>query len=139
MMSICMRYILLICISLFFTSCLEDNNSIRKRELFVFFDNFKKNIDNIDFFKKNSNIENIDSLKDILISNNDSIKNLIQNTNISEYSSTINYTIGDSSKTDTAYFIIRNTMYSPTYYYITLYNKSNKWVIDSINKLPLKK
>ncbi len=131
--------ILIILSSLLFVSCLEDLDSSKKKSLFIFYDNMKNEIlnDNINWIEKNSSIENIDNMKDILIDNNDSIKKLISSSN-KEYSVTINYTIGDSTNPYMGYYIIRNTEFSPTYYYIRLVNKSNKWEIESIDKLPLK-
>ena len=120
-------------------SCLEDADTLRKKSLFGFYDDMKLQLlgDNIDWIENNSDIENIDSIKDILINNKDSIKNLISSSN-AEYSVTINYTIGDNTNPYRGYYIIRNTEFSPTYYYIRLVNKStSKWKIESIDKLPL--
>lgn len=77
-------------------------------------------------------------MKDILINNNDSLKKFILSSN-GEYSVTVNYTIGDSSNSYSGYYIIRNTEFYPVYYYIRLVYKSNRWVIESVNKLPLEK
>ncbi|WP_028330694.1 hypothetical protein [Brachyspira alvinipulli] len=128
-----------IIILMFLVSCLEDADTLRKKSLFGFYDDMKLQLldDNIDWIKDNSDIENIDSIKDILINNKDSIKNLISSSN-AEYSVTINYTIGDNTNPHRGYYIIRNTEFSPTYYYIRLVNKStSKWKIESIDKLPL--
>ena len=132
-------FIIFIIASLFFVSCLEDVDTLRKKSLFGFYDDMKIQLldDNIDWIENNSDIENIDSIKDILINNKDSIKNLISSSN-AEYSVTINYTIGDNTNPYRGYYIIRNTEFSPTYYYIRLVNKStSKWIIESIDKLPL--
>ena len=81
--------------------------------------------------------EQIKFSKNILIENHDSIKNLISSEE-GEYSATINFIIGENSQNNRGYFIIRNTAYSPTYYYIRLVNEdSAKWKIESIDKLPL--
>ncbi|WP_297277644.1 hypothetical protein [uncultured Brachyspira sp.] len=128
-----------IIILIFLVSCLEDADTLRKKSLFGFYDDMKLQLlgDNIDWIENNSDIENIDSIKDILINNKDSIKNLISSSN-AEYSVTINYTIGDNTNPYRGYYIIRNTEFSPTYYYIRLVNKStSKWKIESIDKLPL--
>ncbi len=128
-----------IIILIFSVSCLEDADTLRKKSLFGFYDDMKIQLldDNIDWIENNSDIENIDSIKDILINNKDSIKNLISSSN-AEYSVTINYTIGDNTNPYRGYYIIRNTEFSPTYYYIRLVNKStSKWIIESIDKLPL--
>ncbi len=121
-------------------SCLEDLDSIREKKLFEFYDNIKSEIlnDNINWIEKNSDIENIEDMKDILINNNDSLKKFILSSN-GEYSVTVNYTIGDSSNSYSGYYIIRNTEFYPVYYYIRLVYKSNRWVIESVNKLPLEK
>ena len=132
-------FIIFIIASLFFVSCLEDADTLRKKSLFGFYDDMKIQLldDNIDWIENNSDIENIDSIKDILINNKDSIKNLISSSN-AEYSVTINYTIGDNTNPYRGYYIIRNTEFSPTYYYIRLVNESSsKWRIESIDKLPL--
>ena len=94
--------------------------------------------ENIDWIEKKS-AEKIltENLKNILVENNDSIKNLIASEN-GEYSATINFIIGENSRNNRGYFIIRNTEYLPTYYYIRLINEdSTKWKIESIDKLPL--
>ncbi|OEJ13479.1 hypothetical protein BFL38_01650 [Brachyspira hampsonii] len=119
-------------------SCLEDLDSVRKESLFAFYDNMKNEIlnDNINWIEKNSNIENIENIKNIILDDSDSIKKLISSSN-KEYSVTINYTIGDNGNQASGYYIIRNTEFSPTYYYIRLVNNSNKWKIESIDKLPL--
>ena len=126
-------------VSLLFVSCLEDLDSTKKKSLFVFYDEIKNEIlkDNINWIEKNSNIDNIENIKDILIDNNDSVKKLISSSN-GEYSVTINYTIGDNTSPYKGYYIIRNSEFSPTYYYIRVVNEANKWKIESIDKLPLK-
>ncbi|WP_297207531.1 hypothetical protein [uncultured Brachyspira sp.] len=132
-------FIIFIIASLFFVSCLEDADTLRKKSLFGFYDDMKLQLidDNINWIEKNSNIDNIENIKDILITNKDSIKNLISSSN-AEYSVTINYTIGNNTSPYTGYYIIRNTEFSPTYYYIRLVNESSsKWRIESIDKLPL--
>ena len=130
---------LIMIISLLFVSCLEDLDSTKKKSLFVFYDEIKNEIlkDNINWIEKNSNIDNIENIKDILIDNNDSVKKLISSSN-GEYSVTINYTIGDNTSPYKGYYIIRNSEFSPTYYYIRVVNEANKWKIESIDKLPLK-
>ena len=130
---------IIIIIVLSLISCLEDLDSAKKKSLFSFYDNFKTQIldDNISWIEKNSNMENITDMKNILIENNDSIKKLLSSSN-GEYSVTINYTVGDNTNPYRGYYIIRNTEFSPTYYYVRLVNKSNKWKIESIDKLPLK-
>ncbi|WP_295159443.1 hypothetical protein [uncultured Brachyspira sp.] len=133
-------FIIFIFVLSVFVSCLEDLDSIRKKKLFEFYDNIKSEIlnDNINWIEKNSDIENIEDMKDILINNNDSLKKFILSSN-GEYSVTVNYTIGDSSNSYSGYYIIRNTEFYPVYYYIRLVYKSNRWVIESVNKLPLEK
>lgn len=130
---------LIMIVSLLFVSCLEDLDSTKKKSLFVFYDEMKNEIlkDNINWIEKNSNIDNIENIKDILIDNNDSVKKLISSSN-GEYSVTINYTIGDNTSPYKGYYIIRNSEFSPTYYYIRVINEANKWKIESIDKLPLK-
>ncbi|ACN84629.1 hypothetical protein BHWA1_02171 [Brachyspira hyodysenteriae WA1] len=120
-------------------SCLEDLDSVRKESLFAFYDEMKTQIlnDDINWIEKNSNIENVENIKNIILDNTDSLKKLISSSN-KEYSVTINYTIGDSANPSKGYYIVRNTEFSPTYYYIRLVNNSNKWKIESIDKLPLK-
>lgn len=128
-----------IIILIFLVSCLEDADTLRKKSLFGFYDDMKLQLldDNIDWIKNNSDIEDIETIKDVLINDKDSIKNLMSSSN-AEYSVTINYTIGDNTSPYRGYYIIRNTEFSPTYYYIRLVNKSaTKWVIESIDKLPL--
>ncbi|WP_304331583.1 hypothetical protein [Brachyspira innocens] len=126
-------------LSLLAISCLEDLDTGKKKDLFIFFDNMKTQIldDNINWIEKNSNIDNIESIKDILTDNKDSIKNLLSSLN-GEYSVTINYTIGDNTSAYRGYYIIRNSEFSPTYYYIRLINEANKWKIESIDRLPLR-
>lgn len=123
---------------LFLVSCLEDLDTSKKNSLFLFYDDMKTEVlnNNINWIEKNSLIENVESIKNIIIYNNDSIKNLLSSSE-GEYSVSINYTIGNSSNPYRGYYIIRNSKFSPTYYYIKLINKSNKWEIESIDKLPL--
>ncbi|MEI0567162.1 hypothetical protein [Brachyspira pulli] len=130
---------LIMIVSLLLVSCLEDLDSTKKKSLFVFYDEMKNEIlkDNINWIEKNSNIDNIENIKDILIDNNNSVKKLISSSN-GEYSVTINYTIGDNTSPYKGYYIIRNSEFSPTYYYIRVVNEANKWKIESIDKLPLK-
>ncbi|CRF31582.1 hypothetical protein BRSU_0240 [Brachyspira suanatina] len=136
-----MKKILITLIAVLFiaVSCLEDLDSVRKKSLFAFYDEMKNEIlnDNINWIEKNSNIENIENIKNIILDNTDSLKKLMSSSN-EEYSVTINYTIGDSSNPSRGYYIVRNTEFSPTYYYIRLANNSSKWKIESIDKLPLK-
>ena len=131
--------ITLIVILFVLVSCLEDLDTVRKKSLFVFYDEMKTEIlsDNINWIEKNSDIENIENIKNIILDNTDSIKKLMSSSN-KEYSVTINYTIGDNANPARGYYIVRNTEFSPTYYYIRLVNNSNKWKIESIDKLPLK-
>ncbi|KLI23423.1 hypothetical protein A9X77_07280 [Brachyspira hyodysenteriae] len=131
--------ITLIVILFILVSCLEDLDSVRKESLFAFYDEMKTQIlnDDINWIEKNSNIENVENIKNIILDNTDSLKKLISSSN-KEYSVTINYTIGDSANPSKGYYIVRNTEFSPTYYYIRLINNSNKWKIESIDKLPLK-
>ena len=131
--------ITLIVILFILVSCLEDLDTVRKKSLFVFYDEMKTEIlsDNINWIEKNSDIENIENIKNIILDNTDSIKKLMSSSN-KEYSVTINYTIGDNANPARGYYIVRNTEFSPTYYYIRLVNNSNKWKIESIDKLPLK-
>lgn len=131
--------ITLIVILFILVSCLEDLDSVRKESLFAFYDEMKTQIlnDDINWIEKNSNIENVENIKNIILDNTDSLKKLISSSN-KEYSVTINYTIGDSANPSKWYYIVRNTEFSPTYYYIRLVNNSNKWKIESIDKLPLK-
>ena len=133
-----MKKIILIIISLFIVSCLDDINTIKKESLFSFYTEMKNEIinDNIKWIEKNSNIENISSLEDIILNNNDSIKNMLSLKD-GEYSSTINYITAEANQNDRGSYIIRNTKLSPTYYYITLVYESSKWKIESIDKLPL--
>lgn len=132
-------------ISIFFISCFdgfkifEDLDTIKKENLFIFYEEMKSEIlkENIDWIEKNLTKKNFVNLKNILIENGDSIKNLMSSEN-GEYSVTINYIIGDNANRNRGYYIIRNTAYSPTYYYIRLINEySTKWKIESIDKLPL--
>ena len=137
------KIILVLIISIFCFSCFEDLDTIKKENLFIFYEEMKEEIlkENINWIEKNfknSKEEKLtENIKNILIENNDSIKNLISSEN-GEYSATINFIIGENSRNNRGYFIIRNTAYSPTYYYIRLVNEdSAKWEIESIDKLPL--
>lgn len=132
-------------LSIFFISCFdgikifEDLDTIKKENLFMFYEEMKSEIlkENIDWIEKNLTEKNFINLKNILIENGDSIKNLMSSEN-GEYSVTINYIIGDNANRNRGYYIVRNTAYSPTYYYIRLINEySTKWKIESIDKLPL--
>lgn len=132
-------FIIFITASLFLVSCLEDTDTLRKKSLFTFYEDMKSQLlnDDVNWIEKNSNIEINEDLKGLLISNKDSIKNLISSTN-AEYSVTINYTIGNNTSSYKGYYIVRNTEFSPTYYYIRLINESaSKWKIESVDKLPL--
>ena len=133
-----MKKIILIIISLFALSCLDDVNTIKKESLFSFYTEMKNEIinNNIKWIEKNSNIENISSLEDIILNNNDSIKNMLSSKD-GEYSSTINYITAEANQNDRGSYIIRNTKLSPTYYYITLVYESSKWKIETIDKLPI--
>ena len=134
------KIILILTFSIFCISCFEDLDTIKKENLFIFYEEMKNEIlkENIDWIEKNSTEKILtENLKNILIENNDSIKNLIASED-GEYSATINFIIGENSRNNRGYFIIRNTAYSPTYYYIRLINEnSTKWKIESIDKLPL--
>ena len=133
-----MKKIILIIISLFALSCLDDVNTIKKESLFSFYTEMKNEIinDNIKWIEKNSNIENISSLEGIILNNNDSIKNMLSSKD-GEYSSTINYITAEANQNDRGSYIVRNTKLSPTYYYITLVYESSKWKIETIDKLPI--
>ena len=133
-----MKKIILIIISLFALSCLDDVNTIKKESLFSFYTEMKNEIinNNIKWIEKNSNIENISSLEGIILNNNDSIKNMLSSKD-GEYSSTINYITAEANQNDRGSYIIRNTKLSPTYYYITLVYESSKWKIETIDKLPI--
>ena len=134
------KIILILTFSIFCISCFEDLDTIKKENLFIFYEEMKSEIlkENIDWVEKNSTEKILtENLKNILIENNDSIKNLIASED-GEYSATINFIIGENSRNNRGYFIIRNTAYSPTYYYIRLINEDfTKWKIESIDKLPL--
>ena len=135
------KIILVLILSIFCFSCFEDLDTIKKENLFIFYEEMKNEIlkENIDWIEKRLTQKNSEDLKNILIENNDSIKNLILSEN-GEYSATINFIIGDNANRDRGYYIIRNTAYSPTYYYIRLINEDSvKWEIESIDKLPLKR
>lgn len=132
-------------LSIFFISCFdgikifEDLDTIKKENLFIFYEEMKSEIlkENIGWIEKNLTEKNFVNLKNTLIENGDSIKNLMSSEN-GEYSVTINYIIGDNANRNRGYYIIRNTAYSPTYYYIRLINEySTKWKIESIDKLPI--
>lgn len=133
-----MKKIILIIISLFTVSCLDDVNTIKKESLFSFYTEMKNEIinENIKWLEKNSNIENINQMENIILKNNDSIKNMLS-LEEGEYSSTINYITAEANKNDRGSYIIRNTKLSPTYYYIILIYESSKWKIETIDKLPL--
>lgn len=135
------KIILVLILSIFCFSCFEDLYTIKKENLFIFYEEMKNEIlkENISWIEKRLTEKNSEDLKNILIENNDSIKNLILPEN-GEYSATINFIIGDNANRDRGYYIIRNTAYSPTYYYIRLINEdSARWKIESIDKLPLKR
>ena len=136
------KIILVLTFSIFCISCFEDLDTIKKENLFIFYEEMKSEIlkENIDWIEKNSTEKILtENLKNILIENNDSIKNLIVSED-GEYSATINFIIGENSRNNRGYFIIRNTAYSPTYYYIRLINEDfTKWKIESVDKLPLER
>ena len=135
------KIILVLILSIFCFSCFEDLDTIKKENLFIFYEEMKNEIlkENISWIEKRLTEKNSEDLKNILIENNDSIKNLILSED-GEYSATINFIIGDNANRDRGYYIIRNTAYSPTYYYIRLINEDSvKWEIESIDKLPLKR
>lgn len=135
------KIILVLIISIFCFSCFEDLDTIKKENLFIFYEEMKSEIlkENIEWIEKRLIEKNSENLKDILIENEDSIKNLISSED-GEYSSTIKYTIGENANYNRGYFIIRNTDYLPTYYYIRLVNEESiKWKIENIYKLPLER
>lgn len=133
-----MKKIILIIISLFTVSCLDDVNTIKKESLFSFYTEMKNEIinENLKWLEKNSNIDDINKIENIILKNNDSIKNMLS-LNDGEYSATINYITAEANQNDRGSYIIRNTKLSPTYYYIKLIYKSSKWKIESIDKLPI--
>lgn len=141
-----MKKIFLVLILVFSISCFdsfemfEDLDTIKKENLFIFYEEMKIEIlkENIDWIERRLMEKNFIDLKNILIENDDSIKNLMSLEN-GEYSVTISYIIGDNARYYRGYYIIRNTAYSPIYYYMRLINEdSTKWKIESIDKLPLK-
>lgn len=135
------KIILVLIISIFCFSCFEDLDTIKKENLFIFYEEMKSEIlkENIEWIEKRLIEKNSENLKDILIENEDSIKNLISSED-GEYSSTIKYTIGENANYNRGYFIIRNTDYLPTYYYVRLVNEESiKWKIENIYKLPLER
>ena len=135
------KIILVLILSIFCFSCFEDLDTIKKENLFIFYEEMKNEIlkENIGWIEKRLIEKNSEDLKNILIENNDSIKKLILSED-GEYSATINFIIGDNANHDRGYYIIRNTAYSPTYYYIRLINEdSARWKIESIDKLPKEK
>lgn len=133
-----MKKIILIIISLFTVSCLDDVNTIKKESLFSFYTEMKNEIinENLKWLEKNSNIEDINKIENIILKNNDSIKNMLS-LNDGEYSATINYITAEANQNDRGSYIIRNTKLSPNYYYIKLIYESSKWKIESIDKLPI--
>lgn len=135
------KIILVLIISMFCFSCFEDLDTIKKENLFIFYEEMKSEIlkENIEWIEKRLIEKKSENLKDILIENEDSIKNLISSEG-GEYSTTIKYTIGENANYNRGYFIIRNTDYLPTYYYIRLVNEESiKWKIENIYKLPLER
>lgn len=135
------KIILVLIISIFCFSCFEDLDTIKKENLFIFYEEMKSEIlkENIEWIEKRLIEKKSENLKDILIENEDSIKNLISSEK-GEYSATIKYTIGENANYNRGYFIIRNTDYLPTYYYIRLVNEESiKWKIENIYKLPLER
>lgn len=135
------KIILVLIISIFCFSCFEDLDTIKKENLFIFYEEMKSEIlkENIEWIEKRLIEKKSENLKDILIENEDSIKNLISSED-GEYSTTIKYTIGENANYNRGYFIIRNTDYLPTYYYIRLVNEESiKWKIENIYKLPLER
>lgn len=135
------KIILVLIISIFCFSCFEDLDTIKKENLFIFYEEMKSEIlkENIEWIEKRLIEKKSENLKDILIENEDSIKNLISSEG-GEYSATIKYTIGENANYNRGYFIIRNTDYLPTYYYIRLVNEESiKWKIENIYKLPLER
>ncbi len=136
------KILLLFFISFIFVSCVEDAETVNKRDLFNTFIKMKKALsdDNIKWIKRNSfKSLDVESMKDILLTNDDSIKSFVssnKNEIKTEYSATIIYSI-DFSKQRLGTIILRSSYYNPTYYYIKLVFNNNKWLIESIDKLPL--
>lgn len=133
------KYFLLTIIIIASVSCIDDTDTVNKKYLFNFFIDMKEKIkeDDLRWIQKRSS-DNFDvySLEEDLINSEDSLKNFFLNEDIGEYSVTIKYIIGeDRGKYST--IVIRLSEYSPTYYYITLKLNKNKWIIESIDKLPL--
>lgn len=128
-------YIILI-VSAFLVSCLEDIYTVRKEELFDFYESMKLELkkENIRWFEKNSSIKNID--RDMLFTIAHSLKNLTLENTKGEYSVTINYETCYGNSYNGS-IIVRNTFYSPIYFFIRLTYEGSRWRIISIDKLPL--
>lgn len=133
------KYFLLIIMLTTSISCLDDIDAQNKKSLFNFFTDMKEKIteDNLRWVQKKSSLElDVYSLEYELIDSNDSLKNFFLDEEISEYSSTIKYIIDEDGGRSSS-IVVRSSYYSPTYYYITLKLYKNKWMIESIDKLPL--
>ena len=117
---------------------LLEDNTISIGAVTNFSEIFRNEIinENIKWLEKNSNIEDINKIENIILKNNDSIKNMLS-LNDGEYSATINYITAEANQNDRGSYIIRNTKLSPTYYYIKLIYEFSKWKIESIDKLPI--
>ncbi len=155
MIKIIKKYVLLIVILMTSVSCLDDIDTQNKKSLFNFFIEMKEKIieDNLKWVQKKSlNDFDVFALEYQLIEANDSLKNFFIGEELNdyaiskkipveeelsdEYSVTIKYIIDeDGGRSST--IVVRLSYYSPTYYYITLKLKKNKWMIESIDKLPL--
>ena len=139
MIKIIKKYTLLIVILMVSVSCLDDIDTQNKKTLFNFFVEMKEKIieDNLKWVQKKSlNDFDVFALEYQLIEANDSLKNFFLDEEITEYSATIKYIIDEDGGRSSS-IVVRSSYYSPTYYYITLKLKKNKWMIESIDKLPL--
>lgn len=133
------KYFLLIMVLTTSISCLDDIDTQNKKSLFNFFTDMKEKIteDNLRWVQKKSSDElDVYSLEYELIEANDSLKNFFLDEEVSEYSSTIKYIIDEDGGRSSS-IVVRSSYYSPTYYYITLKLHNNKWMIESIDSLPL--
>jgi len=133
------KYFLLIIMLTTSISCLDDIDTQNKKTLFNFFTDMKEKIteDNLRWVQKKSSDDfDVFALEYELIDSNDSLKNFFLDEEVSEYSSTIKYIIEEDGGRRSS-IVVRSTYYSPTYYYIILKLHKNKWLIESIDKLPL--
>ena len=133
------KYVLLTAILITSVSCLDDIDTQNKKYLFNFFIDMKEKIteDNLKWLQKKS-LDDFDvlALEYQLIEASDSLKNFFLDEEVTEYSATIKYIIDEDGGRSSS-IIVRSSYYSPTYYYISLKLKKNKWMIESIDKLPL--